>query len=60
MGEIVILDNRKRAKDERGSELWEAYRIATVKAQASLDIEDGIRAGKAWSAWLDHFRAVMA
>jgi len=60
MGDIVILDTRKRTKDERGSELWEAYRLATAKAQSSLDIEDGIRAGKAWSAWLDHFRALQA
>lgn len=60
MGEVVILDTRKRAKDQHGSELWEAYRRATIKAQTTLDIEDGIRAGKAWSAWLSHFRAVQA
>lgn len=36
---------------------FEAYRQAAAKAQATLRLEDGIAAGKAWRAWLDLFMA---
>lgn len=58
MGDLVVLDMAKRQRDRRADDLWEAYRLAAQKAQATLDIEDGLAAGVAWRAWLDHFRMV--
>lgn len=60
MGDLVVLDMAKRQRDRRADDLWEDYRRAAVKAQETLDIEDGIAAGRAWRAWLDNFRAVHA
>ncbi len=60
MGDLVVLDMVKRKRDERADELWEEYRRAAQKAQATLDIDDGVAAGRAWRAWLDQFRAVQA
>lgn len=60
MGDLVVLDMAKRQRDQRADDLWEAYRLAALKAQATLDMEDGFAAGRAWRAWLDHFRAVNA
>ena len=60
MGDLVVLDMVKRKRDERADELWEEYRRAAKKAQSTLDIDDGVAAGRAWRAWLDQFRAVQA
>ncbi len=58
MGEVVALNVSKQQRNSRAEDLWEAYRTAARKAQTSLDIEDGLAAGVAWRAWLDHFRMV--
>lgn len=59
MGDLIELRTaQQRHSEERSHELWLAFCQATRKAQASLDYEDGIAAGKAWAAWLDSFRAV--
>lgn len=58
MGDVLFLDVAQRQRDQRLHDLWDAYNAARVVAQASGDIMDGIRAGKAWAAWLDAFRAV--
>lgn len=58
MGDLVVIDMVRRQRDERSDELWEAYRLAALKAQSTLDIQDGIDAGRAWRNWLDQFRAV--
>lgn len=36
---------------------WCAYVAAARHAQASLKVEDGVAAGRAWRAWLDLFMA---
>ncbi len=58
MGDLVVLDMTKRRRDERADDLWEEFRQAAIKAQSSLDIEDGLAAGRAWKAWLERFHAV--
>lgn len=35
--------------------LWNEFVAAQKKAIETLDIEDGIAAGRAWSAWLAEF-----
>lgn len=57
MGELLFIDVAQKRRDDRLQELWDAYNAARDKAQSSGDILDGIRAGKAWAAWLDAFRA---
>lgn len=58
MGDVVLLAAIQHKRDQRTEDLWAAYLAAQDKAKASGDINDGIAAGKAWAAWLDHFRAV--
>lgn len=60
MGELLFIDVAQRKRDERTQDLWNAYLAARDKAEASRNVQDGIAAGKAWAAWLDHFRAVSA
>ena len=38
--------------------LWQAYVDATQAAQASLRMEDGFAAGKAWAAFMNAFLPV--
>lgn len=45
----------KADRDARVDRLWYAYVAAYQQAQQSLDIEDGIRAGKLWAEWLSVF-----
>lgn len=35
--------------------LFEAYVAAATKAKATQDLQDGLAAGRAWSAFLDAF-----
>lgn len=60
MGDLLFLDAAQRKRDDRTQDLWSAYLAARDKAEQSRDVHDGIAAGKAWAAWLDHFRAVSA
>ena len=58
MGDLVFIDAAKRSRDESLQQLWATYAAAKVRADGTLDIKDGIAAGKAWAAWLDMFLAV--
>ena len=60
MGDLVFIDAAQRKRNEKIQTLWDAYLAARDKAEKSRDIADGVAAGKAWAAWLDHFRAVSA
>lgn len=60
MGKLLFIDVAQRKRDERTQTLWEAYLAARDRAERSRDVADGIAAGKAWAAWLDHFRSVSA
>lgn len=60
MGDVLILQVVQRQREGAAQDLWEAYLAARDKAEKSRDIADGMAAGKAWAAWLDHFRAVTA
>lgn len=57
MGDVLFL-NEAKGKRERLQSLWEAYLAARMDAEKTGDIADGIRAGKAWAAWLDAFSSV--
>jgi len=39
----------------RQETLWDAYVAAMEKAQQTLDINDGMAAGRAWKAFVDEF-----
>lgn len=58
MGELLFIDVAQKRRDGRLQDLWDAYLAARRAAETSRDIEDGIKAGKAWAAWVDAFRAV--
>lgn len=58
MGEVVSISAVKEQRGKTLDALWTEYTSARAKAEKSLDIRDGINAGKAWAAWLDAFRAV--
>ena len=42
-------------RDIRAAEAFEAFCAANQRAQRSMRIEDGIRAGRAWGTFLRHF-----
>lgn len=41
--------------ETRVDQAWERYVTAASRAQRSLDIRDGIEAGRAWAAFLAEF-----
>ena len=51
MKAVNLAQHRRR----RAEEAFDAYREASLKAQQSLDINDGIAAGKPWRAFLELF-----
>ncbi|NBJ13319.1 hypothetical protein [Microvirga arsenatis] len=42
-------------RERRIEETWAQYCAARMQAEATLSVEDGIAAGKAWRRWLDLF-----
>ncbi len=58
MGDLVLFTAAQSKREDRLQALWLAYTNARAKAETTLDIQDGIAAGKAWAAWLDLFRAI--
>jgi len=55
MTDIIHLAAERTARASSMDELWQRYIDAEAKAKRSLAIEDGIRAGKAWRAWVESF-----
>ena len=53
MGDVVSL---RPAKDR--TDLFERWRLATLKAQQTLDFDDAMAAGRAWREWLESFQAI--
>lgn len=51
MGADIV--NLTARRDEMLDVRWNAYVAAQRRAQASLAIEDGKAAGRAWRQWLD-------
>lgn len=51
MGADIV--NLTARRDEMLDVRWNAYVVAQRRAQASLAIEDGKAAGRAWRQWLD-------
>lgn len=49
---IIDIASRQEAIQ---SARWDAYSAALRRAQQTLDIRDGIAAGKAWREWLAAF-----
>lgn len=60
MGDLVVIQDLYRQRDQRIEGLWQAYLVARDRAEHSRDVRDGVAAGKAWAAFLDQFRAVSA
>lgn len=53
MGEVVPL--KPRPSDTEREKLWQEFVAAAEKAQKSLDIRDGLAAGRAWKKFLESF-----
>lgn len=49
---VIDLDAEKERRIE---ETWRDYCEARMRAEATMAVEDGIAAGKAWRRWLDLF-----
>jgi len=45
-------------RERRIEEAWGHYCAARLQAEASLSVQDGIAAGKAWRRWLDLFMSI--
>lgn len=45
-------------RERRIEETWADYCAARMQAEATLAVEDGIAAGKAWRRWLDLFMSI--
>lgn len=54
MSEVLYLASY-RPEEEIAAERFEAYRAASERAQRTLDLDDGLAAGRAWKAFLDVF-----
>jgi hypothetical protein len=52
---IVNLDSER---DKRIDEAWAEYAAAAQKAQRTLDINDGLAAGRAWKRFLHLFAPI--
>lgn len=52
---VVAFPPVSETKDQRAERLWAVYVEVSKKAQASLRIEDGIAAGKAWAEFMKAF-----
>lgn len=50
-----VVPIRGQASGEDLERKWQDYKTAMERAQATLLIEDGIAAGRAWKAWLKVF-----
>lgn len=46
-------------KDADAESLWQAYVEAAKRAQKSLRLDDGIKAGRAWAAFIQVFETVV-
>ena len=55
MGEIISIDVGRQAKDRAIDEAFNAYVIAQDKAKRTLNIYDGIAAGRAWGEFMTLF-----
>lgn len=51
---VIDFPNR-RSSVARQHDAWEAYRVAFIKAQQTLDLADGIAAAKAYARFHDLF-----
>ena len=52
MGTVVTIEAGRQQLVEAK---WDEFTKAAKKAQRTLDIQDGILAGRAWSEWLKLF-----
>jgi hypothetical protein len=55
MGEVLQISVALAAKAATVQEAWDAWVAADTRAKETRNIEDGIRAGKAWRIWLELF-----
>jgi hypothetical protein len=60
VGELIVIEDKRRERDLTVQEAWDAYVAADEKAKTSHDIRDGIAAGKAWARWLALFEGKRA
>lgn len=55
MGDVISIGSARRQNSDSPQALWDAYKSAKAKSDATGDIADGIVAGKAWAAWVRLF-----
>lgn len=55
---MTELDSKVVKLETRVDRAWDRYVKAMTRAQTSLDIRDGIEAGKAWSEFLAEFAKI--
>ncbi len=55
MAEIISIDIARQAKDRAIEEAFDAYVTAQDKAKRTLNIYDGIAAGRAWGNFMTLF-----
>lgn len=53
-------DSKVIRLETRVDRAWDKYVQAMTRAQTSLDIRDGIEAGKAWAAFLAEYSKIGA
>jgi hypothetical protein len=61
VGEVVTFDpGRARRGGITAAQLdtFERWRLANLRAQATMEIEDAIAAGILWREWLESFKAI--
>jgi hypothetical protein len=52
---LVSIADARRDRDERAEDVWDAYVAAKKKADATLDVNDGLAAARAFKRFLEIF-----
>jgi len=55
MTAIIDLSVERNERNTRLELAWQAFQAASLKAQDTLDMKDGMAAGRAWRRWLELF-----
>jgi hypothetical protein len=53
MGEVVNIGEAAKRRQETVEQAWERFRLAMLRSKETLDISDGLEAGKAYRDFLE-------